>query len=243
MKRKVVVLLLAGMVLNAAAAEKIRFASSPTNPPFESLDENNQFVGFDIDVAQALCKEMQAECTFHKQPFDSLITALKFRRYDAVIAGMDITAERSKQVAFSDPYYSNEAILIARKGKYSEVNALNGKRVGMENGTTHQRYLQARYPQINVIAYDSYQNALIDLLNGRLDAVFGDTALVNVWLKEHNTLATVGKAVTDPAYFGNGLGIAVNANNLALRDKFNSALAKIKTNGTYQQIFDKWFAE
>ncbi len=79
------------------------------------MDANNQIVGFDIDLAHALCKQMQAECTFTNHAFDSLIPALKFKKYDAVISGMDITPERSKQVAFTDPYYANSALVIAKK--------------------------------------------------------------------------------------------------------------------------------
>jgi arginine transport system substrate-binding protein len=79
------------------------------------MDANNQIVGFDIDLANALCKQMQADCTFTNHAFDSLIPALKFKKYDAVISGMDITPERSKQVAFTDPYYANSALVIAKK--------------------------------------------------------------------------------------------------------------------------------
>ncbi len=95
--------------------EKISFGVSATYPPFESMDANNQIVGFDIDLAHALCKQMQADCTFTNHAFDSLIPALKFKKYDAVISGMDITPERSKQVAFTDPYYANSALVIAKK--------------------------------------------------------------------------------------------------------------------------------
>jgi arginine transport system substrate-binding protein len=79
------------------------------------MDANNQIVGFDLDLAKALCKQMQADCTFTNHAFDSLIPALKFKKYDAVISGMDITPERSKQVAFTDPYYANSALVIAKR--------------------------------------------------------------------------------------------------------------------------------
>ncbi|WP_192456809.1 arginine ABC transporter substrate-binding protein [Musicola keenii] len=243
MKKIVLATLLAGFTLSATAAETVRFAASATYPPFESLDASNQIVGFDIDLANALCKQMQATCSFTNQAFDSLIPALKFRRYDAVISGMDITPERSKQVAFTQPYYANSAIVIAQKGKYHSLADLKGKRIGMENGTTHQKYLQDKHPEVKTVPYDSYQNALIDLKNGRLDGVFGDTAVVNEWLKTSPDLATVGEKVTDEAYFGIGLGIAVRPDNQALLEKLNNALAAIKTNGTYKAINDKWFPQ
>ena len=243
MKKWIVAATLASLALSAQAAEKIRFASSATYPPFESLNHENQLVGFDIDLAKALCQQMKAECTFTNNAFDSLIPSLKFRRYDAIISGMDITAERSKQVDFTQPYYANSAIVIARKGQFSDFAALKGKRLGVENGTTHQKYLQEKHPEVTVVAYDSYQNAILDMKNGRLDGVFGDSAVVNQWLKSSNDLATVGEHVTDADYFGTGLGIAVRKGNTALRDRFNHALAELKANGRWQQINQQWFPE
>ncbi|PKH24312.1 arginine ABC transporter substrate-binding protein [Enterobacterales bacterium CwR94] len=243
MKKLLLAGLLAGMAFTAQAAETIRFASSATYPPFESLDGNNQIVGFDIDLAKALCANMQANCTFTNNPFDSLIPALKFRRFDAVISGMDITPERSKQVTFTAPYYANSAVVIAQKGKFSSLEQLKGKRIGMENGTTHQKFMQDKHPEVVTVAYDSYQNAILDLKNNRLDGVFGDTAVVNEWLKTNPGLGTVGEHVTDAQYFGTGLGIAVRPDNTALLEKLNAALTAIKADGTYQKINQKWFPQ
>lgn len=243
MKKWIVAAALATLAMNAHAAEKIRFASSATYPPFESLDRENQLVGFDIDLAKALCQQMKADCTFTNNAFDSLIPSLKFRRYDAVISGMDITPDRSKQVDFTQPYYANSAIVIARKGKFDDFSQLKGKRIGVENGTTHQKFLQDKHPEVVMVAYDSYQNAILDMKNGRLDGVFGDSAVVNQWLKTNNDLATVGDHVTDTDYFGTGLGIAVRKGNDELREKLNSALAEMKANGSWQQLNQKWFPE
>lgn len=235
MKKLVLATLLAGIAFSATAADTIRFASSATYPPFESLDASNEIVGFDMDLAKALCKQMQA--------FDSLIPALKFRRYDAVISGMDITPERSKQVAFTQPYYANSAVVIAQKGKFSDFAAMKGKRIGMENGTTHQKYMHDKHPEVQTVSYDSYQNAVLDLKNGRIDGVFGDTAVVNEWIKASPELATVGEHVTDAEYFGTGLGIAVRPDDKALLEKLNKALDAIKADGTYKTINDKWFPQ
>ncbi|MBP2846397.1 arginine ABC transporter substrate-binding protein [Dickeya oryzae] len=243
MKKLLVAALLGGLSLSASAAETIRFATEASYPPFESVDASNQIVGFDIDLANALCKQIQATCTFSNQAFDSLIPGLKFRRYDAVIAGMDITPERQQQVSFTQPYYENSALFIAQKDTLADIAALKGKRVGVQNGTTHQKYLLDKHKDITVVPYDSYQNAVLDLKNGRLDAVFGDTAVVNEWLKENPNLASVGTKVTDKDYFGIGLGIAVRQNNDELVKKFNDALNNIKQDGTYQTIYKKWFQQ
>ena len=243
MKKIVLAALLAGISLSASAADTIRFATEASYPPFEFVDANNKIMGFDVDLANALCKEMNATCTFTNQAFDSLIPSLKFRRFDAVIAGMDITPEREKQVLFSKPYYDNSALFIAQKGKVADVAALKGKRVGVQNGTTHQKYLTDKHSDITTVPYDSYQNAILDLKNGRIDAVFGDTAVVNEWLKQNQNLAAVGEKVTDKAYFGTGLGIAVRQGNSALQEKFNAALDKVKADGTWKTIYSKWFQQ
>jgi len=243
MKKLVLAALLTSFAFGAAAAEKISFGVSATYPPFESMDANNQIAGFDIDLANALCKQMQAECTFTNHAFDSLIPALKFKKYDAVISGMDITPERSKQVAFTDPYYANSALVISKKDAFHSFDDLKGKRIGMENGTTHQKYLQDKHSEVKTVAYDSYQNAFIDLKNGRIDGVFGDTAVVNEWLKTNPQLGVATPKVTDPQYFGTGLGIAVRPDNKALLEKLNAALKAIKADGTYQKISNQWFPE
>jgi len=243
MKKVVIAALLAGLSLSASAAQTLRFATEASYPPFEFVDSDNKIQGFDVDLANALCKEIDATCTFTNQAFDSLIPSLKFRRFDAVMAGMDITPDREKQVLFSKPYYDNSAIFIAQKDKVADVAALKGKRVGVQNGTTHQKYLSDKHSDITVVPYDSYQNAVLDLKNGRIDAVFGDTAVVNEWLKQNANLAPLGEKVTDKDYFGTGLGIAVRQGNTELQGKFNTALEKIKADGTYKTIYSKWFQQ
>ena len=125
----------------------------------------------------------------------------------------------------------------------TSFDQLKGKRIGMENGTTHQKYLQDKHPEVKTVAYDSYQNAIIDLKNGRIDGVFGDTAVVNEWLKTNPQLGTATEKVTDPQYFGTGLGIAVRPDNKALLEKLNGALKAIKADGTYQKISEQWFPQ
>lgn len=241
MKKVLLATLLAAVTFSATAAETLRFATEASYPPFESIDANNQIVGFDVDLANALCKEIDATCTFSNQAFDSLIPGLKFRRFDVVMAGMDITPERQKQVLFTNPYYDNSALFVGQKGKNADIASLKGKKVGVQNGTTHQKFITDKHPEIKTSPYDSYQNAKLDLQSGRIDAVFGDTAVVTEWLKDGSNLAPVGDKVTDKDYFGTGLGIAVRQGNTELQTKLNAALAKLKQDGTYQAIYDKWF--
>ncbi len=244
MKNLFSAILLALFVTQAYAGNTIRFATEPTYPPFEYIDENNQMTGFDIELAKALCKEIKAECSFSNQSFDSLIPSLKFRRFDAIISGMDITASRLEQVDFSNPYYENSAVFIAEKGKISGVDQLSKKTVGVQNGTTHQSYLINNFEKkgVKIRPYDSYQNALLDLTNGRIDAVFSDTAVAREWIisQDKKKFAIAGKEIKDPDYFGTGMGIAVRKND-PLRETLNKALEKVKLEGTYQKLLTKYF--
>ncbi|KDN29995.1 arginine ABC transporter substrate-binding protein [Vibrio fortis] len=242
--KKILLASLIGLAsFNAAAQQEIKFAMEATYAPFEFMDENNQIQGFDVDLANALCEEMQAKCTFHNQAFDSLIPALKFKRYDAAISAMDITEARLKQVNFSNAYYDNSAAFISIEGKVADQAALEGKRVGVQNGSTHQSYLLEQMTGVTAVPYSSYQDAFIDMKNGRIDSVFGDTAVVAEWFKKQDNLTYVGDQVTNQEYFGNGFGIAVNKSNQELVDQLNVALAAVKANGEYDEIFNKYFGK
>lgn len=242
--KKILLASLIGLVsANAAAQDEIKFAMEATYAPFEYMDENNQIQGFDVDLANALCKEMEAKCSFHNQAFDSLIPALKFKRYDAAISAMDITDARLEQVSFTHPYYENSAAFVSVKGKVADKTELQGKRIGVQNGSTHQSYLIDQLPGVTAVPYSSYQDAFIDMKNGRIDSVFGDTAVVAEWFKKEDGLTYVSDHVTNPKYFGNGFGIAVNKDNQELVNKLNAALKAVKENGNYDVIFNKYFGK
>ena len=113
-------LLLSAMLMGsafAANAQEITFAMEPSYPPFETTNEKGEIIGFDVDVANAICKEIQATCHFKSQAFDALIPSLKAKRFDAAISAMDITEARAKQVSFSNAYYDSTASYVALKGK------------------------------------------------------------------------------------------------------------------------------
>ena len=119
-------------------------------------------------VFAALAALTLLSCTFSNQAFDSLIPSLKFRRFDAAIAAMDVTEERAKQVDFSNIYYENSAVFVAAQGKFADAAQLTGKNIGVQNGTSHQSYLleQLKGKEIN-----KGNKALLDSLNQGLAAI------------------------------------------------------------------------
>lgn len=232
-------ILLAALFFGAAfgaQAQDIRFATEPSYPPFEMTDEKGEIIGFDVDIANAICKAIRATCSFQSQPFDGLIQGLKQKRFDAVISGMGITEARKKQVLFSEPYFSSSAAFIAKKG----TDFARVKNIGVQNGTTYQHYIIKEKPDYRVKSYASYQEAVLDIQNGRIDAVFGDVPVLVDMIAKTPELEFTGEKIDNPTYFGNGLGIAVNLNNQALIDELNKGLSVIKANGEYRKIYDKW---
>ncbi|WP_443091144.1 lysine/arginine/ornithine ABC transporter substrate-binding protein [Basfia succiniciproducens] len=236
MKKLLLAAVLAGTTF-AAQARDITFAMEPSYPPFELTNAQGEIIGFDVDVAKAICKEIEANCNFKSQSFDALIPSLKAKRFDAAISAIDITETRAKQVLFSDAYYDSSASFIAVKGK-ADLNS--AKNIGVQNGTTFQQYTVAEAKQYSPKAYTSLQDAILDLKNGRIDIIFGDTAVLADMLAKEPELTFVGDKVTNKKYFGNGLGIAVNKSDKALVENLNKGLAAIKANGEYQKIYDKW---
>lgn len=223
----------------AATAQNITFATYPTYPPFEFTNEKGEMIGFDIDIAKAICKSIDAKCQFVNQSFDGIIPSLMKGRggFDAAISAIDITEARSKQVSFTDAYYESSASFIGLKDK---MDIKNAKSIGVQNGTTYQQYITAEATQFSTKSYANLQDAILDLKNGRVDLLFGDTDVLRNMFEKNPELGFIGERITDKRYFNNGLGIAVNKSNQALVETLNKGIKAIKVNGEYQKIYDKW---
>ncbi len=232
--------------LSFAKPLTISFATEATYPPFEYIDATGQIKGFDIDIAKAVCRAINATCTFSNQPFASLIPSLKIGKYDALISGLGITKIRQTQVNFSEPYYTPTSVFVAPVSAKLQLSkaAMQGKTVGMQGGTTLINYMTKTYGSaVSSKTYPSQQDAFLDLQSGRVDAVFGDTPLMLEWVKKHGKgqYAVVGKPISDPTIFGAGFGIAVRKGNDSLLQQINAGLAAIKKNGSYEKIYDNYF--
>ena len=239
MKKTLLTAILLGASV-AASAQELTFAMQPTYPPFETTNAKGEIIGFDVDVANAICQEIQVTCKFKSETFDSLIPSLKAKRFDAAISAIDITNARAKQVLFSDAYYDSSASYVALKGKATLESAKN---IGVQNGTTFQQYTVAETKQYSPKSYASLQNAILDLKSGRIDIIFGDTAVLSDMISKEPEIQFVGEKVTNKKYFGNGLGIAMHKSNKDLAAQLNKGLAAIKANGEYQKIYDKWMTK
>lgn len=226
-------------------AQTIRFITEASYPPFESTNATGQLVGFDMDIANALCNDMKATCSFVGVPFNVIFSDIQTNKYDAAIAALGVTTERQRDVKFTAVYYRPSARIIASIDKHYAPSSVLGKTIGVQSGSTFQTFLRDKYQgKVNIKTYASIQDAFDDLVAGRVDMVMGDTPTVLTWLKQdgNNTkFATVVGPIIDANYFGQGYGIAINKDNKALLNALNTSLTNIKRNGVYDKIMAIYF--
>ena len=230
----------------AQAQEKLRIGTEGAYPPFNNLTADGQLVGFDIDIANALCEEMKVECEFVTQDWDGIIPALQANRFDAIIASMSITEERMKQVDFTNKYYNTPPAIVAPKDTDIQgvtKEDLAGKSIGVQGSTTHSNYAEATYTDSEVRSYPTADEYKLDLINGRIDAANDDITVLEEWLatEEGACCKIVGTITPVDEIHGKGAGIAIRKGEDELRERFNAAIDAIRANGKYKEINDKYF--
>jgi lysine-arginine-ornithine-binding protein len=230
----------------AQADDPLRIGVEGAYPPFSEKTSSGDLVGFDIDIANALCAEMGVECALVEQDWDGIIPALQAKKYDAIVASMSITPDRQKVVDFTKKYYQTPAKFAAKEGVDWEdtPEGLAGKTIGVQRGTIHDDYISALYTESEIKRYATQDEAYLDIQAGRVDAILADSiAVSDGFLKTEagEGYAFFGTDHTDPQYFGDGAGIAVRKGEDDLREKLNAAITAIRENGTYKEINDKYF--
>ncbi|WP_160310462.1 transporter substrate-binding domain-containing protein [Microvirga vignae] len=226
----------------------IRIAIEGAYPPFNFIDPtSNELQGFEVDLLKSLCDAMQTRCELVQREWDGIIRGLIRSEYDAIMSSLEITEKRQKRIAFTDPYYRIPAVFIGSKEiKPGEVTpqALTGKKIGTTERSDHETYLKAFYRDSEIVLYAKAEEANLDLLVGRLDAVFGDELLLSKFLesREGECCHVLGDAPAEPAYRREAYGIGLRKEDEDLRARFNRAIAQVKADGTYDRIRAKYFS-
>jgi lysine-arginine-ornithine-binding protein len=229
-----------------AAAENLRICVEGAYPPFSQVDNNGQIVGFDIDIANALCAEMGAACEMVQTEWDAIIPALEEGKCDAIIASMSITPERKQRIDFSTRYQNTPAKFAAAEGVdwQDTPEGMAGRTVCVQRGTIHQDFMEARFPDAILVLYPTQDEVYLDLVAGRCDAIMADSVAIQTGFLETDAgkgFAFFGSSHSDPAYHGEGAGVAVRKTDTALRDRFSAAIDAIRASGVFQAINDRYF--
>jgi len=249
-KRIVFMAASAALAISASAASaqelNLKIGTEGAYPPFNNLTADGKLEGFDVDIANALCEEMKAKCEFVTQDWDGIIPALQAGKFDAIIASMSITPERSEKVDFTNKYYNTPPAIVVPKDsdiKGVAKEDLAGKTIGVASSTTHFNYSSGTYTDSEIKSYPSSQEFLLDLANGRLDAANDDISVLEEWLKTPDGACCkiVGAITPVPEIHGPGAGIALRKGETDLVNKFNAAIDAIRANGKYKEINDKYF--
>ena len=221
------------------APMNIKIATESSYKPFSYTDADGKLIGYEIELVDALCAQMKAKCEVISQDWDGLIPGLNAQKFDAAIAGMSITPERKEVVDFSDPYFHSGIILIGKKGDDISIDSLKGQPIASQRSTVASQYLQDEHADADIKLYDTQDNAYLDLTSGRARAMMSDKVTGIDWLK-----TDAGK---DYEVKGEEISTNDDAMGIAFRKgdpliaKFNTALAELKDNGTYDQITGSYF--
>lgn len=225
---------------SGSAGKVLRVGCSADFAPFEFQDETKkEFQGFDMDLIRALGKEMGREVEISDMGFDGLIPALQAKNIDAIISGMTINEERQKNVNFSDPYYEAGLTMIVRDNEEAikKFDDLKGKKVAVQIGTTSAEEVK-KIDGVDIKELNTPADCFMELKAGGVDAVVNDKPVNEYYITKSG--ATGVKELPDKLTAEN-YGIAMSKDNADLQKEINAALKKLKDNGEYQKIYDKWF--
>jgi len=249
-----------------ANAGSIKIGTEGAYPPWNSKDASGKLIGFEVELANALCEIMKHNCTIVEQDWDGMIPALTSKKFDAIMAGMSITAERMKTINFSQGYADEVASLAVMKGSSianmntpaginlsiggSDVdkalktisNSLSGKTVCTQIGTIHQNFLESGdVGKINLKTYKTQDEVNLDLTNGRCDVALAAASSFDDYAKKSGEAVVLTGPTFSGGAFGNGVGVGIRKGDSKLLNDFNAAIDKARDEGIISKLAIKWF--
>ena len=265
-KKTVLTVLASLFIIGNVSAEKIKIGTEGAYPPWNSKDASGKLIGFEVELAYTLCRYIGKQCVIVEQDWDGMIPALIMRKFDAIMAGMSITAERQKAISFSQGYADEVASLAVMKGSPLEgmdtpkaINlstggaaakkalktltaALAGKTIGVQTATIHQNFLESGdVGSVKIRTYKTQDEVNLDLAAGRIDAALAAAvAFTDYAEKSGKPVVLVGPTFSGGA-FGNGVGVGIRKDDTDLLKRFNKAINTARKNGKISELAIKWF--
>jgi glutamine transport system substrate-binding protein len=227
----------------ATEVKKLVVGTNATFPPFEMQESSGELTGFDMELIRAIGEVQGYEVEIKHMDFKALVPSVQGGKIDAAIAGMSITPERLESVDFTDAYFDAGLIIAVHKDNQDikSTEDLKGKKLAAQNGTIGAAYcdgVKKEEASTEVRIFDDIGLAFIELEKGGVDAVVNDYPVTANYIEttEDTNVMMVGEMFSaDDQY-----GIAVKKGNTELLEMLNEGLAKIKENGTYDEIYNKW---
>ncbi|MBL8597083.1 MAG: transporter substrate-binding domain-containing protein [Devosia sp.] len=226
----------------AQAQDTVRLGSEGAYPPYNYVDEAGKLGGFDIDVGNEICKRAGLTCEWVVNEWDTIIPNLIAGNYDAILAGMSITDERKKTIAFTQDYFPPDpSAFVAATGKNLDLENPSGLRFGAQGATIQAAWLEQNVKANNtVLSYETPDQALADLNAGNLDAILADKS----YLQETVAGSSGALELTGPEIeIGGGVGIGMRQADTELTAKFDAALTAMKADGTLDALITLYFPD
>ncbi len=231
----------------AGAVPAIRFVTTDDFPPFNFLNADGRLSGFNVDLARAICDELEIRCTIQAREWDDTLNALRQGSADAIIAGLAITTAAREELDFSEVYMRWPGRFVVRRDAAPiEVTpeGLKGKTLAVVARTAHEAYLAAFFPEVGRKLYPTPEAAREAVKSGEADAHFGDGMQLSFWLQSEaadGCCAFAGGPYLESRFFGEGLAIAVPRGEENLRQAINAALAALQEKGVYAELYLRYF--
>jgi polar amino acid transport system substrate-binding protein len=232
-----------------AARPRIRFLTSVDYPPFNFLDGSGRLTGFNVDLVRMLCAELEAldRCQIEAKPFDQLVPTLLRGEADAVAAGVAVTPENRRDLAFTESYLRYPARFVVRRdAPLPELvgERVAGLRVGTVRGSAHTAMLAAFFPKAERVEFDNRDAALDALKRKQVAAVFGDGVSLSFWLDSNaagDCCAFAGGPYLSERFLGEGLAIAVARKDADLAQALDYALGQVVAKKGFSELMLRYF--
>nr|WP_315233307.1 basic amino acid ABC transporter substrate-binding protein [uncultured Albidiferax sp.] len=225
------------------AARVVTVGTDPTYAPFEFQNEKGEIVGFDIDVVRAAAQKAGLEVKFVSTPWEGAINALTQGDRDLLVSAITITDERKQSIDFTEPYFeASQLIAVSDRSTATQLADLKKSKIGVQTSTTGEEVVVKLLGKTNsnIKRFESTPLALSELAAGGVDAVVADNGVISHYLA--NNPSTKFKALSDPSFAPEFYGLALKKGNTELQALLNKGLADIKADGSYQKIYDQYFA-
>ena len=214
--------------------------SSATYRPFAYENPSKEIVGYDVDIIKAVAQKAGLQIKIVNTPWTGIFAALNNGDVDLIISGVTINDKRKQSYDFTTPYFeARQLIAVSKDSSVKNLKDLAGKKIGVVNGSTGDDIASREFGKTNpdIRRFESTPVVISELVNTGLDAAIGDNGVIAFRVQEHKQL----KTVSDPSFPKEFFGIVVKQGNKALLDKLNTGLAAVKADGSYAQIYKKWF--
>jgi len=231
----------------AARRVVLRFLTTNDFPPFNFYDEDGVLTGFNVDLARAICLQLDVTCEVSEREWNDLIPALERTEADAVIAGHAVTADSILKVSFSDRYFHTPGRFAGRRADTSTTatpEGLEGKRIAVASGTAHEAFMREYFRSSRILPFDNPDLAREALKAGEVDVVFDDGIGLSFWVNgtgSEQCCDFKGGAYLEPKYFGDGIAIALNKSDPQLKADVDAALAEVRSSGRFAELVTRYF--